>query len=682
MLFLNRIEAWLFFTETWKTFAALSVEMILLLVPLLMLGCKLAPRFKSGLVNQWAYRRSRLLRITQSPIPLGFVLIFGGFLLGHLGALYPSPFARSWAYEGAIRQAAAKGKETADLREHQETWNRLLRFQAERGEKFFWSLNTWDPRELPPSTTREMVISEAEKITAAGLTMEVGAGLLIIVGLVLTLRLWTREAVGERHHGRASWAARSEVTFDVTGYFRIPMRVSQRGTREWEKTRTAPWTVSAPSRKSNTGHGLIVGPTGAGKGAFSLGHVFATARVPIVYQDAKGETPARALRPWMLRFGIPAKAPKGFPSMRFNPLEDIHREGLTDDQRADRALTLAGLLIPLSEDADQNKWIAESAHPVLAEGLLSGRWNHFGELADEVAGMKLPAILKDLGLPDGWMFSLEGKNAMEYAANEISNNTQPYLRGWARHAFSASDFTLEEAFQRGLYVMSATEDPRQKIPIKLFWNLLWAEAHSSDHPIPCLVLIDEAIAAGKIPGIIEATAKLRDRGFSIWMAFQTYAGIETVYGRADADTLRRTLVNSIILTNGMNPKDADEVVQELASYTHSEKNNTTGQTTHTPFPLLPKSDLLELAGQENEHWAIIRGRGVSSGGRAILAKLNPMNAGLWNCLADPEEYAKEAKRYAHGDQIASRYAHLLTKNRQASTNPPDGSEPSTDLDGL
>ena len=598
-------------------------------------------------VNEWAYKRPKLLRLTQSPAWAGVFLASVGAVVAHVGLLLPSHMAHAWGANMALQEPMLPQQRVERLRE-QTLWIEQAK------------LENWVPvTRWAPSSDRARNAREGHEEVVRGQAIAgVGFSLFLIGGLFAVSRVM-RENVGDRQHGRAAWASRADVVFSKKAYFKIPMRVSQKGKRVWEDAFKAPWTVLAPSSTSNASHGILLGPTGAGKGAYTLGHIFGTATVPILYQDSKSETPARHLRPDMLRFGISAKKPKGLPSMRFDPIAEIQK-GTSPNECADRARDLANLLLPAPQDGKgDNSWIKETAQPLLAEALLRGRWKHLGEMADEIAGRALPRILADLGLPEGWLFSLQGKNAMEYASNEISNNTQPYLRGWARHAFSASDFELEDVFEQGCYIMSATEDDQQKIPIRLFWNLIWSRAQRSDKKMPCLVLIDEAVAAGRIPGIIEATVKLRDRGFSIWMAFQTYAGIETVYGRSDAETLRRALVNSIVLTNGLDPKDAMEVTRELGNYTHTEHNKASGTKTRTAFPLLPQSDLNDLAGQESEFWGIFRGRGISKSGRPVIGKLNGIEPGLWNCLASDEEWAEALEAFGHNHEPESRFRFLI-----------------------
>jgi hypothetical protein len=74
---------------------------------------------------------------------------------------------------------------------------------------------------------------------------------------------------------------------------------------------------------------------------------------------------------------------------------------------------------------------------------------------------------------------------------------------------------------------------------------------------------------------------------------------------------------------------------------------------------MPQSDLNELAGQESEFWAIIRGRGMSKTGRPILAKLNAIEPGLWNCLATDDEWEQAERDFGHNDPIPSRFRYLI-----------------------
>lgn len=652
---LQLIELWVL--EHYLVAAGLSVGAIALAVgSAVMLGCKAYvnvmtkddPESNKRAATLWAYMRPKLLRRSQSPCWFGTLILAPGALILFVSASRVEPAVHAAAVYRGVRYGRP---------------SLLARKVFTRSMDLVERKNWWSP--WPSIGTTAMSFEEAEETGQSTLTVFHGAEvvgiLLIVVGLIVVLKKLSRESVGERMFGRAAWAARGEIPYHEKCYYKLPLRVCQNGTRIWENVESAPYTVFGPSPRSSASMCNTVGATGGGKGAYLIGHLYASSRVSIVYQDSKGECPAWKLRPEMLRFGIPAKRPKGLPSMRCNPIEFLWDERLTQVERETLARTLANLILPAPKEGSENSWITETAQPLLADGFLRKRWAHLGELADEVEGHPLPFILDQLAVASGRRFSLAGKNVMEYSANELSNNTQPYLSGWARHAFTGNDFSLRDVWEKGIYIMSATEDPIQKIPIKLFWNLVWADAQSSDTPLPSMVIIDEAISAGEIPGILGSATRLRDRGISIMLCFQTYAGFEHVYGNYQGETLRRSLVNSIIFLNGLNPKDGSELSRELAKYTLTEKNKKSGEKKRTPVDLLPEADINEIAGREDQFWAVLRGRGISKKGRPVLARLVPMEQGMWNVLATEEEYAAEEERFGHGEPAESNYAYTLTE---------------------
>ncbi len=54
----------------------------------------------------------------------------------------------------------------------------------------------------------------------------------------------------------------------------------------------------------------------------------------------------------------------------------------------------------------------------------------------------------------------------------------------------------------------------------------------------CIFLLDEFPNLGKLPGIISAIAQLREKGLRVWVFVQELSQLESVYGRADADSMR------------------------------------------------------------------------------------------------------------------------------------------------
>ena len=174
----------------------------------------------------------------------------------------------------------------------------------------------------------------------------------------------------------------------------------------------------------------------------------------------------------MLRWGFPSEQPKGLPSLRFNFIEWV----LNHQDPDLAAKTLASALLPTNPDKEtENQWIKDTAVPILAQGILSGRWHNLAELADEIDHSSFTSLLSKLEIGAGRMFSMGGRNVPQYASNEISNNTAVYLSGRARHIVTSSDFTMAEVFTKGLYIMGQATSSHEKRVLRLFWTIFWFE---------------------------------------------------------------------------------------------------------------------------------------------------------------------------------------------------------------
>lgn len=455
-----------------------------------------------------------------------------------------------------------------------------------------------------------------------------------------------RENIGPKDNGNAAFAARKEVVYDKSGYFFIPLRVLQRGNRLFEAVGSAPATVARPPASTCTVAWLIIGNSGSGKGVYVGAHIFATSTVPIVYFDYKGEMPAAKLRPGMLRWGFPGERPKGLPSLRFNFIAWV----LNHEEPDTASKALAAAILPAnSQKEGENQWIKDTAIPILGQGILSGRWRNLAELADEIEHTPLPELLNNIETGRGRMFSMEGKNVPNYAANEISNNTQALLSGRARHIVTDSDFTMDEAFRKGLYVMGQAANEAEKRLLKIFWGVFWFELLRKGTKLPLCVFIDEGIAAGPIPRVLEALVTLRDRGVSLVQAFQFRSGITEVYGRDKAQAVIDGHQTKIYLTKGLADDDITHVSKGAKNFTKRVKDRT------EPRPLIPEDELKRHARQE-KFWAFIDGVQWTTTGRPIMAALLP-TAGKdgWNWLASSAQYEAELERLCYGQEWRSPY---------------------------
>jgi hypothetical protein len=397
-----------------------------------------------------------------------------------------------------------------------------------------------------------------------------------------------------------------------------------RGQRELSSLASAPLTVVRPPAKTNTVHTAIIGSSGSGKGAYLGGHLFATSIVPIVYFDYKGEMPAAVLRPEMLRWGFPSEQPKGLPSLRFNFIA-----WALEHQDPDLAAkTLASALLPTNPNKEtENQWIKDTAIPILAQGILSGRWHNLAELADEIEHSSFINLLNKIEIGQGRMFSMGGRNVPQYASNEISNNTAAYLSGRARHIVTSSDFTMKEVFSKGLYIMGQAISSYEKRVLRLFWTIFWFELLRKSEPMPLCVFIDEGIANGPIPNVLEALVTLRDRGISLIQCFQFHSGITSIYGRDLARAVFDGHQTHIWLTKGLADADIKEVSQSMKTYTHIRK---TRQESRPELRHLLSEDTLKRHSRQEKYWAIIDGVNWTTSGRPVIAALVPINHNNWN----------------------------------------------------
>lgn len=456
-----------------------------------------------------------------------------------------------------------------------------------------------------------------------------------------------RERIGPKDHGNAAFAARKEVVYHPSGYFTFPIKVLQRGNREFQGVGSAPATVARPPATTFAVHILVIGNAGSGKGVYLGAHIFATSTVPIVYFDFKGEMPAYLLRPSMLRWGFPGERPKGLPSLRFNFIQWVL--GHEDPDTASKALA-AAILPANSQKETENQWIKDTAIPILGQGILSRRWRNLAELADEIEHTPLPELLNNIETGRGRMFSMEGKNVPNYAANEISNNTQALLAGRARHIVTDSDFTMDEAFQKGLYVMGQAANEAEKRLLKIFWGVFWFELLRKGSELPLCVFIDEGIAAGPIPRVLEALVTLRDRGVCLVQAFQFTSGITEVYGREKAQAVMDGHQTKIYLTKGLADDDITHLSKSAKTYTKRIDDKRTEAR-----PLVPEDELKRHARQE-KFWAFIDGVQWTTSGRPIMAALLPTPGGEgWNWRATPAQYEAELERLSYGLDWRSPY---------------------------
>ena len=660
--FINDFEVFVFFQKTWITGLALAIEALAFILPVVMLWCRFRlsgnPENATTMarINDWAYHHPRRVRISQSPAWMGVFMVLVGILTLHLAVLYPSPIARSITFNEHMNVLAQTQSNSITVAEgmarlsgERRIWHQLVQMEQEFGKPIFWTPFTpWSS-----AAPGEDIGKSAANVVMRG---QIGEGVGILLALIGLAFMWNRsthESTGKNDHGEAAWAARSEVIQKDSGYWRLPLRVLQRGNRQFSKVGSAPLTVAQPAASTHVVHIAVIGHSGSGKGAAMGVHIFATASVPIIYFDFKGEMPAFKNRPGMLRWGFPGERPKGLPSLRFNFIA----WALSHEDPDLASKTLALTLLPAnSQKESDNQWIKDTAIPILAQGILSGRWQNLAELADEMEHTPLPELLANIETGRGRTFSMQGRNVPQYAALEISNNTMAYLSGRARHIVTGSDFTMEDAFQKGLYIMGQASGPYEQRVLQLLWSLFWFELLRKGEPLPLCIFIDEGVANGPIPDVLHSLVTLRDRGISLIQCYQFRSAIATVYGNDVADAVFDAHQTHIWLTKGLPDPDILALSKAMKNYTRLTKVGKDEKP--EPAPLLPEDELKRHARQE-KFWAIIDGVAWTSTGRPIIAALVKNYEGAWQGRARQEDYDSELSRLEYGEAWRSPFKMRL-----------------------
>ena len=431
----------------------------------------------------------------------------------------------------------------------------------------------------------------------------------------LLIRL-IRSTVHVGIHGAAAWAARNEVRSSPSWPWLIPLKVHFRGIRR-------PWVdgggmvALAPSREVTRRHILLRGGTGSGKGFFIFGHILATASQAMIYQDVKAECPAldhlhtvTGMDP--IRWG--AATSGGWPSVRWNPLEECRH----DPDPMDAFEALAAVLIA----GDDKDWVPQLARPILAWVLASNRHETLAALADDFTARGVETVLKDAELPEGLLQSLAGKNVKEYIGTTIFANLAPFRSGWGRDVTTSHDFSLADIIQRGGYVLSAETEPSRRAPLTVFWRMLFRKMLRTQAPMDLTLLMDEGLAAGKIPNFADALNTLRSKGVSIVFAIQYTAGLKDIYGPQGGPAVEEAFTNRITLLNGLNAEDAEKLSKRLGCYTRVRKQQQ-GTPTHDRAELIPLEEVLRRGAGEQDRWAVFEIVGATESKRPVIARLVP-----------------------------------------------------------
>lgn len=449
-----------------------------------------------------------------------------------------------------------------------------------------------------------------------------GSCLAFAFGLVTMFGRW-------QHDGKnfglgracAKWARWTDVQSHSKWGWSIPMAVSYRGSQKAWGFWNAGKVAFAPSDKTRSRHILLVGQTGSGKGYTIFGPIIASSQVPFVYQDVKGQCPGfdlikKRFGREPLRWGCAAQ--DGWPSLRWNPLEECRQDPRPEDAFA----ALAAALIP-DRDGQGRDWVSQLTRPILAWVLAKGGFETMGDLQDALVNEGVEAVLARTQVPQGLILALEGQNVKEYLGTTIFSAMACFERGWGREATSGHDFSLEDFCQAGGYVLSAEPEASSRAPLVIFWRMLLRKLLRSSKPVPLSLLFDEALAAGRIPSVRDALATLRDREVSIIFGTQHLSGLKEVYGMGEGESLIASFTSRVFLLDGLDPRDRDYLVEALGKRTvlDTSGSKSGAQVRHVEVPLLTRDDLNRRASTEGAFWAVLEGSGISRNGYPVMARM-------------------------------------------------------------
>lgn len=442
---------------------------------------------------------------------------------------------------------------------------------------------------------------------------------ILMAGIAITFKRSGRERIVDYPGRDGGFASRDEVANNKTAIVSIPLQVSHRGSaRPWHTKLNGPlgWTSIRLSQDAIWTHILVDGQTGSGKGLALVGPIVLSliaqdkeTGIPykLIVQDVKGVCQGKDA--YEARLGRAcicwgAAAVGQQPSLRWNPI----REALDSDDPVGESVALAALLMP--DRNGEGAWIPQTARPLLATCIRSGHYPTLKDIYDDIQARGLLAVCAANDSAPGDLIALNGKNVTEYVQGAIKNALASFADGgWAEKATSGHDFYLDgpDSFLAvGGYVLSAENLQERKPPLRLFWQYLFRRLLQRPTKRNLLLVMDEALAAGPIPGARDALNMLREYRVGIIYCVQNLEGIREVYGRDQGDSLVASFASKVWLLRGLCDEDKLYLSKVLGERTQERKIRRNGkrEIVVEHGPLLGPSDMGGLARGEKMYWAV------------------------------------------------------------------------------
>jgi len=196
----------------------------------------------------------------------------------------------------------------------------------------------------------------------------------------------------------------------------------------------------------------------------------------------------------------------------------------------------------------------------------------------------------------------------------LAARLRPLLTETVVRCFMRSDFSVEEVLRSDkpvtVYFRWKEQDLLALSPlVRLLWGTLIHElttaydTYQGKDCHPVLLLIDEA-GRTAIPMLADQATTVVGRGISLWIAIQSLAQLETVYGRARAQVLRDNMESQIYYrpADQQTAKYLEDRLGTMSGFAYSTTSRDGEETsegqTERPIPLLASQEIAQLSDEE------------------------------------------------------------------------------------
>src|SRR6266446_3101437 len=196
----------------------------------------------------------------------------------------------------------------------------------------------------------------------------------------------------------------------------------------------------------------------------------------------------------------------------------------------------------------------------------------------------------------------------------LAARLRPLLTETVVRCFMRPDFSAEQVMRSDkpvtVYFRWKEQDLLALSPlVRLLWGTQIHELtttydnHQGKDCQPVLLLIDEA-GRTAIPMLADQATTVVGRGISLWIAIQSLAQLETVYGRARAQVLRDNMESQIYYrpADQQTAKYLEDRLGTMSGFAYSTTSRDGEETsegqTERPIPLLASQEIAQLSDEE------------------------------------------------------------------------------------